>query len=534
MSKLNRGAQPPKSPTSFIVTNRRATGRTFEGAPGYARDQKSELFLLAVTNMVGEKTFYETAEDRDTRFEALVRAVAVADPAWMKGFIPWLRTEANMRTASVVAGVEAARAMLLAKIPGGRAMLVSAFGRADEPSEALAYWVNTYGRKIPKPIKRGIADAAVRFYTERNYLKWDSQRSTFRFADVIELTHPAPEGQVQESLFRFAIERRQNREQSNTTLLNMINTNMAVRDQWENLPKGYTYVPGTDKHGFVFTDQLQAAGLTWEDVLSALGSKVDKKILWEALIPTMGYMALLRNLRNFDQAQISTQMQDYIINKLSDLEEVKKSRQFPYRFLAAYRNTGSLTWGRALEQAANFSLANIPALDGRTLVLVDRSGSMFGAISEKSQLNRADSAALFGTAVALRNTGRATLVQFGTGSQEIGVRPGDSLLKIATERFSAMGGTHTASAINWHYAAHDRVIVITDEQNAGYGYAADPYSRIPVSVPVYTVNLAGYRFGSAPSGSANRYVFGALNDSSFKLIQLLEQNKNGQKWPWEA
>ena len=49
---------------------------------------------------------------------------------------------------------------------------------------------------------------------------------------------------------------------------------------------------------------LRLAGMTWEDALSLAGNRVPKKDLWEALIPTMGYMALLRNLRNFSEAGI--------------------------------------------------------------------------------------------------------------------------------------------------------------------------------------------------------------------------------------
>jgi hypothetical protein len=40
------------------------------GAPGYPRDAKGELFLLAVSNMVGEDTFYEASGARDSRFVA--------------------------------------------------------------------------------------------------------------------------------------------------------------------------------------------------------------------------------------------------------------------------------------------------------------------------------------------------------------------------------------------------------------------------------------------------------------------------------
>ena len=66
------------------------TGRTYEGGDGFARDDKSELFLLAVANFVGENTFYENGVDRDRRYADLIRRVAVADPEWIARFLRWL------------------------------------------------------------------------------------------------------------------------------------------------------------------------------------------------------------------------------------------------------------------------------------------------------------------------------------------------------------------------------------------------------------------------------------------------------------
>src|SRR5690606_37108135 len=123
-------------------------------------------------------------------------------------------------------------------------------------------------------------------------------------------------------------------------------------------------------------EALRRAGMTWEDVLSLVGSRVDKARLWEALIPSMGYMALLRNLRNFDQAGVSDEIAGQVAARLADPQEVVRSRQFPFRFLAAHRNVPSLRWGYALEKALQHSLAAVPELPGRTLILVDRSGSM--------------------------------------------------------------------------------------------------------------------------------------------------------------
>src|SRR5687768_3115553 len=106
MSKFNRTGTRPAGGTSPIFTEPTATGRTFEGAPGYARDAKSELFLLAVTNMVGEQTFYEQANGRDDRYQQLVRTLAVADPEWTAGFLAWLRGDANKRSAALVGAAE--------------------------------------------------------------------------------------------------------------------------------------------------------------------------------------------------------------------------------------------------------------------------------------------------------------------------------------------------------------------------------------------------------------------------------------------
>src|SRR4051812_27697901 len=163
-------------------------GPTHEGGRGFAHDAKGELFLLAVAHVAGEDTFYERGADRDRRYTALVRRVAVEDPEWTGRFLGWLRTGAYLRSASLVGALEAARAMRDAGIPGGRRIVASVLQRADEPGEALAYWTVTHGRAVPKPVKRGIADAVARLYHERSLLKYDTASHGFRFGDVIDLT----------------------------------------------------------------------------------------------------------------------------------------------------------------------------------------------------------------------------------------------------------------------------------------------------------------------------------------------------------
>lgn len=508
---------------SPIQTETTPSGTTYEGAPGYARDAKSELFLLAVSNMVGENTFYEKADQRDGRYEKLVHEVAVADAGWTLDFLTWLRSEGNMRSAALVGAAEAVKARLdaakLGEIPNGarnRQLVNAVLQRADEPGELLAYWTSRYGRAIPKPVKRGIGDAVGRLYSEYNLLKYDTDSKGFRFGDVLDLVHAAPSAPWQGDLFRYALDRRHNRDNEIPETLQMVRSNRAWRS-----------MVGEDPTLLFNPETLRLAGVTWEDALSLAGSKVDKARLWSALIPTMGYMALLRNLRNFDQSEVPDSVAAQVIAKLADPEQVAKSRQFPFRFLSAYRNAPSLRWGHALDTALTASLRNLPEVSGRTLILVDRSGSMFQGMSGRSELTQADAAAIFGAALAMRNFGRADLVQFGNGSASVEVRAGESLLRVL-ERFGNLGGTETLAAVQRHYNGHDRVVIVTDEQAwAGYG---DPGSAVPANIPLYTWNLVGYQHGHGP-GKPNRHTFGGLTDAAFRLIPLLESGRNGA-WPW--
>ena len=240
--------------------------------------------------------------------------------------------------------------------------------------------------------------------------------------------------------------------------------------------------------------------MTWEDVLSLAGPAVPKRELWTALVPLLGYLALLRNLRNLDDAGVPDDVAARAAARLADPEQVRRSRVFPFRFLAAYQAVPSLRWAHALEQALSASLASVPQLTGSTLILVDRSGSMFDRPSAKSRLNRADRPR-FGTALALR-AARADLVEFGTGSAVVPFRAAGPVLKIV-RRFGSLGGTNTAAAVAAHFrrGKHARVVIVTDEQAMG---SVSPANILPEDVPLYTWNLAGYRYGHGPSGLWNR------------------------------
>ncbi|MFI6010656.1 TROVE domain-containing protein [Streptomyces sp. NPDC051243] len=526
MSRFNKRAARAQ-PTSRVTSTGRVL-RTYEGGRGHERDARSELFLLSVANFVSQQTFYEAGTDRDARFARLVGDLAVTDPEWTAGLLGWLRGEGNRRTAAVVGAAEYVHARLEAGAadgPANRQVVDSVLQRPDEPGELLAYWTATYGRNVPKPVKRGIADAVRRLYSGKSLLKYDTASKGYRFGDILNLVHAAPDPAKpwQGDLFRYALDRRHN---PDTAVPPASDRTLVAHRELMALPVGQRRAVVRSEGG---AERLAAAGMTWEALAGWLQGPMDKAA-WEAVIPSMGSMALIRNLRNFDEAGVSDEVAARVAARISDPAEVARSRQFPFRYLAAYRHAPSLRWAYPLEQALGHSLANVPALPGRTLILVDRSGSMWARLSDRSQLNRADAAAIFGTALALRAKD-ADLVEFGTTSRRLSFGKGESVLRILG-RFGDLGGTDTTSAIRAHYRGQDRVLIVTDEQYA-YSHHGDPTEQVPADVPVYTWNLAGYRAGHGPSGKGNRHTFGGLSDAAFRMVPLLEGARDAD-WPWAA
>lgn len=502
---------------------------TYEGGVANTRSSKSDLFLLGVTNFVSEDTFYESADDRDSRYKALVHTVTKEDPEWVAEFVKYLRGTANMRSVAVVTAAEYVKA----GGPNGRAVVASAALRADEPGEILAYWHSEHGRSIPSAIKRGVADAARRLYNERSFIKYDSASKNYRFADVIQLAHVKPKNDTQSALFKLALDTRYgNTDEVNSEVLPMVASYRSFNKAQDKDKVRQELITNPEA--------LTASGMTWES-LSSFGA-MDAQA-WEAIIPNMGYMALLRNLRNFDEAGISDKAADAVIARLTDPEEVARSRQLPFRFYSAYRNVNSDRWLHPLGQALDLSIQNIPQLGGSSLILVDTSGSMTGfGYSAKSTITPLAQAALFGA--ALTKSGQDVTVRvFANYTKDFVFPKGTSVMKATDTLVKSAGdvghGTEIGAALDtWN--GEDRVFILTDMQTrgyvsrvgSGYGYGrTSGGSNIPKHVPIYGYNLAGYDKTLAEP-EKNFYEFGGLTDQMFSLIPTIESGRNSV-WPWE-
>lgn len=215
---------------------------------------------------------------------------------------------------------------------------------------------------------------------------------------------------------------------------------------------------------------------TWEN--TALGGRLDRED-WERLIAEnkLGYMALLRNLRNMMKAKVDKK------GLIAAIKAGRGSRYvLPFRYVAAARAVPDLA--DALDYALCKKIEELPKLKGRTIVLVDVSSSMDEKLSSKSDLSRLDAAC---AVAALVNAGQRRVFSFSNHLSEIS-RPALGLRCIEQIRLSQPhGGTYLGAAIR-SLPECERLIVLTDEQTA------DQVGR-PKAERAYMINVAAHQNG---------------------------------------
>lgn len=521
-----------------------------EGGEGWLRTAKGELFILAAT-LLNDDTYYEGKEDRVIRVRELVERAN--DPEWTYELVKWLRGDGGLRTAAQMVAVPAAaydvqftkniKATVgndVQTVGWARKTIRAGIGRLDEVMTTLGLWLDTYGKPIPSAVKRGVADALVDLTNEYSYLKYrnhtksrfDGNKVSLR--DAILMTHPKAKDAKQDKLFKVILDEAYGADDVNYDGLDLI----QARNAFNKLnATAITAALSTPKEA---TDLIRGAGLTHEVIAGKLG-KIPVSV-WMNLIPTMGYQALRMNLRRIKE-QWKTENDD----NTSDFKESKLYREIcnrmndgagykamPMEFLSAYRATDG-DFNDLLEEEVSKTLDNVPVLDGKTLILVDGSGSMY-SISGRSVLMLYDVAKTFASALALRAEDADVYVFDAPNSYYSNSNDGVYLVDLhdvsnileADKKYPDVGGgTDIKNAVDKTYRDHDRVIIITDEQSK----SSDVLSKVPDNVPVFIWNIGGYR-GAVTDDRPGRWTLTSLTDASFKLIPELEAGGRGV-WPWE-
>lgn len=395
--------------------------RTHEGAPAKRIPDEQALRRSVLACLLWEKQFYEDGVEIAGRIRELVPKV---DAAKVAALAVEAREAMKLRHAPLYLVREMARQATHRHLVSET--LAQVIQRADELAEFVAvYWAD--GRApLSGQVKKGLAAAFPKF-DEYALAKYD-RAGAVRLRDVLFLCHARPSDEAQAAL-------------------------------WKRLIDGQLATPDT-----------------WEVALSAGG---DKRSSWERLLTErrLGALALLRNLRNMKDAGVS---EDLV---LGGLAAMKTERVLPFRFLAAARYAPQ--WEEALEQAMFRSIATREKLPGRTVLLVDVSGSMTAALSGRSEMLRTDAA--YGLAVLLREIAEeVSLHTFSDTLKRVPARHGFAL-RDALDQSQPHSGTQLGAALEKLDERYDRLIVITDEQS---------HDRVPAPKGRgYMVNVASYRNG---------------------------------------
>ena len=392
---------------------------THEGAPAITLSTEQALRRSVLSCLLWEDEFYEdgvTIADRVALLATDVPAQTVAALAIEA------REQYKLRHVPLV--------LLCALVKHGGPLVAPTIERviqrADELSELVAIYFRGGRKPLSKQMKLGLARAFVRFDAYA-LAKYDRQ-GPVRLRDVLFLCHAKPKDEAQAA-------------------------------DWKHLAQGTLSAPDT-----------------WE---VALSGGADKAETFTRLLTQnkLGYLALLRNLRNMDQAGVDEDLVRQAIIARRGAERVP-----PFRYVAAAR--AAPRFEACLDQALSETILEGPILTGRTLVLVDVSPSMNVRLSAKSDLTRMDAAATLGSIIP----GDVRVFSFSNEVVEVPPRRGmagvDAILRSQPSNGTLLG--KAVAKINT--IKHDRLIVITDEQSQDK--VADP-----VAQKAYMINVASARNG---------------------------------------
>lgn len=298
--------------------------------------------------------------------------------------------------------------------------------RPDEMSEFLSIYWKDGKTALSNQVKKGLASAFVKF-NEYSLAKWDKNSAAVSLRDVMFLTHPKPADKEQELLFK-----------------KVANQELETPDTWE----------------------------------TQLSAGADKKETFTRLMKEkkLGALAFLRNLRNMRNAGV-----DYFdIQKYAS--ELDYEKILPFRFIAAARQVPE--YSPMLEAIMLKVASQLSKIPGKTVLLVDVSGSMFGTkISAKSDLDRFDAAAAL--AVLCREI--CEEVEIYTFSDRLAHvnRPGRGMVLIEELRNSqSHQSTLLGAAVSVLSDFGTRTIVFTDEMT--HDQVPKPKSK------GYIINVAAY------------------------------------------
>lgn len=396
---------------------------THEGGKARPINAELELRRSVMACMLWEDSFYEEGISIANRIKALVR---VLKPEQVATIAIEAREKMKLRHVPLLL----VRTLAAQGFKGTADLLARVIQRADELTEFLAIYWQDKRQPLSAQVKKGLARAFTKF-NEYDLAKYNRQ-DKIKLRDVLFLSHAKPLNEEQAQLWK-----------------RLVNNQLEIPDTWE----------------------------------VGLSAAKDKQAEWTRLLEEkkLGALALLRNLRNMQQANVTKAL------IRSRLEEINTMRVLPFRFITAAFHAPDFE--PELEYAMVKSIESRPKLTGETVILVDVSGSMDDLLSGKTQVKRVDAACALAM-MARETCEHVSVFTFSQRAVKVPARRGFAL-RDAILRSQAHEATYLSKALQEINALghYDRIIVITDEQS--HDGASDPQQ----DSKGYMINVAAYKNG---------------------------------------
>lgn len=268
---------------------------------------------------------------------------------------------------------------------------------------------------------------------------------------------------------------------------------------------------------------------------------------WEWLIinEKIGYMDLRMRLRSLEKLNPSESIKNEVFKIIANTPS-EKHKQLPFRFLAARRIVTDKVFKLALDKALDNAVVNLPEFTGKSLVLVDLSGSMNSPISGKSKTTIKEVACILSSILAKTQGIKTKIVGFGDTFREIEFNELDSISTIFDKIFSTHVGNCTIPApaleneisLNNQY---DRIIILSDLccytmdqeycRSSSLPESIEKYTRLFPNTFYYSINLSKDSHGSQMNPENKKVcLLSGFSESIFNMfINFEEGNKDKNK-----
>ncbi len=478
--------------------------KNLAGGEAYLQDEKLELVSILLNSFV-QNQFYRSAEDTMQRVGELIQAMP--DKKFAAKCAVYARNHFGMRSIShVTAGT-------LSPVIRGQTWAAPFYEqvvrRVDDMAEILGFYLSQYGtvkvkngkrylQPIPNAMKKGFRKAFDKF---DNYqlAKYRMEGKAISLIDIVNLVHPVPTDHNRDALAKL--------------VAGKLSLNGKTRQ-----------------------DRMTRIGQTAQSAEEKASMKAEAyaDLLGSGKYP---YFDLLRNLRNI--LRDAPQQAGKVCDLLTQEKVIRRSLVLPLQFQTAFYEVESLSGPeargiiRALSDALDVALGNVPHFEGATLVVTDTSSSMVRRYGGRPYDPRVpiNTASLFSAIMAKAHD--ADVMLFATEAQYFSVNTRDSTMTVADQIRSKIGVV--GHATNFHTIfekadrAYDRIFIFSDMQGwKGRSVPDQAFSkycqRTGANPFVYSIDLTGY--GTLQFPQTKVFCLAGLSGEIFKVMEKLEVDRS--------